>query len=106
MNLPLWPAVSVFRVAALGYAAFSIFHASDHYARPGVGWSALATMAGWTLVAVVYARRPARRPALRLFLGADVAIAVGLVLAAATNPRTSYKLAQALERSTAACQRR
>lgn len=81
MNLPLWRAVSVFRVAALGYAAFSIFHASDHYAQPGAGWGALVAMAAWTLVAVGLARRPARVRGLRLFLAADVAVAVGLVLA-------------------------
>ncbi len=75
----LWRAVAAYRVVALAYAAVLVAGNHDRYARPALGWALLGAMAAWTALTVgAYASPAGRR---RAVLGADVAIAAGLVLA-------------------------
>ena len=51
--LPLWRAVAVFRMAALGYAAITVSQDFLHYRHPLLGWVVFAVMATWTAYAVL-----------------------------------------------------
>ncbi|HEY0638515.1 MAG TPA: DUF5931 domain-containing protein [Pseudonocardiaceae bacterium] len=69
-------AITVFRVASLGYAVLLLVGA-DGYQRPLAGWALVTVMAAWTTVStVLYARRPGP-----LLLGADLVITVACLLA-------------------------
>ncbi|WP_242901910.1 MacS family sensor histidine kinase [Actinomadura terrae] len=81
LEVALWRAVAVYRVAALGYAAVVIAMNYDGYARPWGGWAVLAVMAAWTAYTVL-AYRDQRRRGWPLLI-ADLAVAVGCVLATA-----------------------
>jgi signal transduction histidine kinase len=71
---PLWRAIAIFRVVALGYAAILIAHNYPTYRNPLGGWAVLAVMAVWTVVAIQIFRDPARRrwP----YLAADLIVSV------------------------------
>jgi signal transduction histidine kinase len=70
--------VAVFRVLTLGYAAALIVHDHHGYARPGIGFAALAAISAWTAVTVTAYARPRRRTP--WLICTDVAVAVLLVV--------------------------
>ncbi|WP_380018207.1 MacS family sensor histidine kinase [Dactylosporangium sucinum] len=76
---PLWRALLVFRIAALGYAAVLMVNNFREYAWPPGGWLVIAVMAAWTVVASLAYARPEHRgwP----LLAADLAVAGGCLLA-------------------------
>ena len=74
----MWRVVAVFRVVTLAYAAFLVIRDDASFAHPAGGFLALAVMTVWTVVTVIaYAQPAGRSPWL---IGADVAVAAGLVL--------------------------
>jgi signal transduction histidine kinase len=77
-EVPLWRALAVFRLAALGYAALRVATNFQRYAHPIMAWVVIAVMAGWTVVTIYgYERkRLARWP----LLVADLAVTAGCVL--------------------------
>lgn len=77
--VPLWRALAVFRLAALGYAAALVVSDFRHFQHPAWGWPVLAVMAAWTAVTVYAYRRPGQ-PRWPL-LTADLAVAVACLLA-------------------------
>jgi signal transduction histidine kinase len=80
-DVPLWRAVAVFRIAALGYAAILVVHNVAGYRHPAGGWIVLAVMTAWTGYAVYACADPGRRR-LPLLL-ADLLIAAATLLATA-----------------------
>ena len=57
----LWRAIAVFRIGALGYAAYIVADGYRDYARPGLGLVVLAGMALWTAATTWAYHGPARR---------------------------------------------
>jgi signal transduction histidine kinase len=51
LEIPLWRAIAVYRVAALGYAAILLANGDAAYVHPLLGWAFIAGMAAWTAVA-------------------------------------------------------
>jgi signal transduction histidine kinase len=79
LDTALWRALAVYRFAALLYAAGSMAAYVDTYARPRLGVTVLAVMAGWTALATwLYADPRRRRWPL---LAADLAVALAALLA-------------------------
>ncbi|MGH3387988.1 MAG: MacS family sensor histidine kinase [Actinomadura sp.] len=78
-DVPLWRAVAVYRVAALGYAAVLIARNFTDYRHPAGGWVVLAVMAGWTGFAGYAFTDQARRS--RWLLAADLLVAAATLLA-------------------------
>jgi signal transduction histidine kinase len=76
---PLWRALLVFRIAALGYAAVLMVGNFQHYHWPLGGWLVLSVMAAWTVVSCLAYARPERRgwP----LLTADLAVTAACLLA-------------------------
>ncbi|MET7424408.1 DUF5931 domain-containing protein [Dactylosporangium sp. NPDC005555] len=76
---PLWRALLVFRIAALGYAAVLMIGNFQHYHWPLGGWLVLSVMAAWTVVSSLAYARPERRgwP----LLTADLVVTAGCLLA-------------------------
>ncbi|WP_432987989.1 MacS family sensor histidine kinase [Dactylosporangium sp. CA-233914] len=76
---PLWRALLVFRVTALGYAAVLMVNNFRGYAWPPGGWLIIAVMTVWTVVSSLAYARPERRgwP----LLTADLAVAAACLLA-------------------------
>ncbi|MEV8512686.1 DUF5931 domain-containing protein [Dactylosporangium sp. NPDC051484] len=76
---PLWRALMVFRITALGYAAALMINNFRHYAWPLGGWLIIGVMVVWTAVSSLAYARPERRgwP----LLTADLAVAAGCLLA-------------------------
>ncbi|WP_327005243.1 DUF5931 domain-containing protein [Dactylosporangium sp. NBC_01737] len=76
---PLWRALLVFRIAALGYAAVLMIGNFQHYHWPLGGWLVLSVMSAWTVVSSLAYARPERRgwP----LLTADLAVTAGCLLA-------------------------
>lgn len=79
MRRALSRAVAAYRLLALIYAAVLVAHDHYGYRRPELGWILLAVMVVWTAAAIVAYERLRRWPP--WLLGADLAIAVGMVLA-------------------------
>jgi Family of unknown function (DUF5931) len=52
--MPLWRALTVYRLAAWAYATLLVARNFPQYAHPLAGWAVLAVMAGWS-VATGYA---------------------------------------------------
>jgi len=76
--VPLWRALAVFRLAALGYSVALVVHNFPTYQHPTWGWPVLAVMAAWTAwTTYAYSRRPATWP----LLIADLAVAAVCLLA-------------------------
>lgn len=46
--MPLWRAIAVFRIAALGYAAITVSQNFTGYRHPAGGWAVLTLMTAWT----------------------------------------------------------
>ena len=77
--MPLWRAVAIFRMAALGYAALTVSQNFARYRHPTGGWAVLAVMTAWTAFTVLrFPPEPRRRPTL---LVTDLCITAGCVLA-------------------------
>jgi signal transduction histidine kinase len=74
----MWRVVSLYRVVTLCYAAVLIIRDHGSYARPPVGWAALAVMAGWTGITAASYRRSAGRAA--WVIGTDLCVAAALIL--------------------------
>ncbi|WP_218005784.1 MacS family sensor histidine kinase [Actinomadura hibisca] len=81
LEAALWRAVAVYRIAALLYAAALIAKNHGGYADQAAGWAVLGVMAAWTAYATVAYARPERRA--WPMLAADMAVAVGCLLATA-----------------------
>ncbi|MFI5909075.1 MacS family sensor histidine kinase [Dactylosporangium sp. NPDC051541] len=79
LEWPLWRALLVFRITALGYAAVLMVNNFRDYAWPLGGWLIIAVMTVWTVVSSLAYARPERRgwP----LLGADLAVAAACLLA-------------------------
>jgi signal transduction histidine kinase len=79
LEIPLWRAVAVFRVAALGYAAVLIARHAAGWTRPAGAWIVLGVMVAWTAFAVYAYSAPQRRrwP----LLAADFAVTAACALA-------------------------
>jgi signal transduction histidine kinase len=73
----MWRVVAVFRTITLIYAAALIIRDHQAYAHPAGGFAALIVMTCWTGLTIIAYSRSSRR---RLWLVADVAVAVALVL--------------------------
>lgn len=77
LQAPLWRAVAVFRIAALGYVTVLVVNNVTAYARPMLAWPVLAVMAAWTvLTTYAYADPARRRPPL---LVADLLIVMAVM---------------------------
>jgi hypothetical protein len=78
LETPLWRAIAVFRVAALGYAGFLVARNYRGYTHPVAGWVVLAAMAVWTAYALYAYAAPRRRrwP----LLTADLLVAAGCLV--------------------------
>ncbi|MEU7872324.1 DUF5931 domain-containing protein [Dactylosporangium sp. NPDC049140] len=76
---PLWRALLVFRIAALGYAAVLMVNNFRHYAWPPGGFVIIVVMAVWTAVSSLAYARPERRGWPLLI--ADLAVAAACLLA-------------------------
>ncbi|WP_436773941.1 MacS family sensor histidine kinase [Yinghuangia sp. YIM S09857] len=76
---PLWRALAVFRLLALGYAVMQFINAADEYRHPYGGWAVMGVLTLWTLL-TMYAFE---KPELRSWpvLSVDLALAVLSVLA-------------------------
>jgi signal transduction histidine kinase len=72
---PLWRALAVFRVVALGYATIVFAVSLDGYRRPLLGWLVLGLMLAWSLFVSAAFRDPAGRTTLLLVLDLGVAVA-------------------------------
>jgi signal transduction histidine kinase len=71
--------VAAYRLLTLGYAAVLVASDDHEYRRAGLGWLLLAVMAIWTIVSSAGYAQHRRR--VGVLLVADVAVAVGMVLA-------------------------
>jgi signal transduction histidine kinase len=78
LEMPLWRALVVFRLAALGYASLLAAGNFRHFAHPAVAWVVIAVMAAWTAVTTFAYTRPRWRgwP----LLVADLVITAGCLL--------------------------
>ncbi|MFB9543334.1 MacS family sensor histidine kinase [Micromonospora sagamiensis] len=78
LEVPLWRAIAVYRVAALGYACVVVLRDLHRYDHPLAAWPVLAAMAGWTATtAYAYARPTWRGWPLLL---ADLGVVLGILL--------------------------
>jgi signal transduction histidine kinase len=77
-EVPLWRALAVFRIAALGYATLLVALNFRTYDHPILSWVVIAAMAAWTATTIYgYGRARWRRWPLLI---ADVAVTAGCVL--------------------------
>lgn len=76
---PLWRALAVFRLLALGYAIMQYLSAADEYRYPYGGWAVMGVLTLWTLLTMYAFEKPELRgwPVLSV----DLALAVLSVLA-------------------------
>lgn len=61
LEVPLWRAVAVFRIATLAYAVAMMATQGATYLRPALGWAVMGAMTLWTLGAAVLYSDPRRR---------------------------------------------
>jgi signal transduction histidine kinase len=78
LEMPLWRALVVFRLAALGYASLLAAGNFRHFAHPAVAWVVIAVMAAWTTVTTYAYTRPRWRGWPLLI--ADLVITAGCLL--------------------------
>ncbi|MGK4583732.1 MacS family sensor histidine kinase [Kitasatospora sp. HPMI-4] len=84
VEMPIWRAISFFRILALGYAVVRYFHSYLHFLHPVSGWIYLGVLTLWTLASTRAFANPHRCS--RYVLGTDLAIAVtGIVLSGAID---------------------
>jgi signal transduction histidine kinase len=75
-EVPLWRALAVFRIAALGYATLLVALNFHTYRYPILSWVVIAAMAAWTAATIYGYRRWPRWP----LLVADLAVTAACVL--------------------------
>ncbi|MEU4130118.1 MacS family sensor histidine kinase [Streptomyces wuyuanensis] len=78
VELPLWRALTAYRVLTTGYAVLLFVFAGDKYERPWVAVGFLAVMAGWTLATLPRVANAAA--CTKRFLGADLTVALTGIL--------------------------
>ncbi|MEU4568048.1 DUF5931 domain-containing protein [Micromonospora sp. NPDC023956] len=78
LEVPLWRAIAVYRVAALGYVCVVVLRDHDRYAHPLAAGPVLAAIAGWTAFTAYAYARPARRGWPLLL--ADLGVVLGILL--------------------------
>jgi signal transduction histidine kinase len=78
LEVPLWRALAVFRLASLGYAALLVAKSFREFSHPMLGWLVIAVMAGWTVVTIYGYQRPRWRGWPLLI--ADMVVGAGTVL--------------------------
>ncbi|WP_259316558.1 MacS family sensor histidine kinase [Kitasatospora xanthocidica] len=84
VELPLWKAISYFRVLALCYALLRYFNSYLHFLHPVAGWIFLGALTLWTLASTRAFANPQR--CTRFVLGTDLALAVtGIVMSGMTD---------------------
>ncbi|GAA1826320.1 DUF5931 domain-containing protein [Luedemannella flava] len=79
LEIPLWRALAVFRVASLAYAVLLMGRNFRTYPHPMIGWTVLAVMTAWTVAAIALYAWPAHRRWPLLL--ADFAVTAGCLLA-------------------------
>ncbi|MET0414701.1 MAG: DUF5931 domain-containing protein, partial [Actinoplanes sp.] len=76
---PLWRAIAVYRIAALGYVIILVINNFGDYARPMLAWPVLALAVAWTVFTTyAYADPRRRRPPL---LVADLLVTIAVMAA-------------------------
>ncbi|GAA3025117.1 DUF5931 domain-containing protein [Streptomyces lactacystinicus] len=84
VELPLWKAISYFRVLALCYALLRYFNSYLHFLHPVAGWIFLGALTLWTLASTRAFANPQR--CTWYVLGADLTLAVtGIVMSGMTD---------------------
>ncbi|MEU9074243.1 MacS family sensor histidine kinase [Kitasatospora sp. NPDC004745] len=84
VELPLWKAISYFRLLALGYALLRYLNSYLHFLHPVAGWIFLGALTLWTLASTRAFAGPQR--CTRWVLGTDLALAVtGIVMSGMTD---------------------
>ncbi|MGW3042764.1 MacS family sensor histidine kinase [Kitasatospora sp. NPDC001159] len=84
VELPLWRAISYFRVLALCYALLRYFNSYLHFLHPVAGWIFLGALTLWTLASTRAFANPQR--CTWFVLGFDLTLAVtGIVLSGMTD---------------------
>ncbi|WBP89256.1 MacS family sensor histidine kinase [Kitasatospora cathayae] len=84
VELPLWKAISYFRVLALGYALLRYFNSYLHFLHPVAGWIYFGALILWTLASTRAFANPQR--CTWYVLGFDLTLAVtGIVLSGMTD---------------------
>ncbi|MDQ8701469.1 DUF5931 domain-containing protein [Streptomyces sp. LHD-70] len=78
VELPLWRALSGYRVLTMLYAVGVFLHAREEYQRPLVAVGYLAVLVVWTLVTLP--RVASAQSCTKRFLGADLTLALGGIL--------------------------
>jgi signal transduction histidine kinase len=78
LEVPLWRAIAVYRVAALGYVCVVVLRDLHRYAHPLAAGPVLAAMAAWTAVTAYAYARPARRGWPLLLT--DLGVVLGILL--------------------------
>jgi signal transduction histidine kinase len=81
LEVALWRAVTVYRFAALGYAAFLMMNSWHTYTRPWLGWTVLGCMGVWSVLATVFYAQKSRRHWPLLI--ADLIVTLACLLASA-----------------------
>jgi signal transduction histidine kinase len=59
-EVPLWRALAVFRIAALGYATLRVAQNFRHYSYPVLAWAIIAAMGAWTVLTISWYGRAGR----------------------------------------------
>ncbi|WP_223245376.1 MacS family sensor histidine kinase [Streptomyces sp. CBMA156] len=84
VELPLWKAISYFRVLALCYALLRYFNSYLHFLHPVAGWIFLGALTLWTLASTRAFANPQR--CTWYVLGTDLTLAVtGIVMSGLTD---------------------
>ncbi|MET8626921.1 DUF5931 domain-containing protein [Kitasatospora sp. NPDC004669] len=84
VELPLWKAISYFRVLALCYALLRYVNSYLHFLHPVAGWIFLGALTLWTLASTRAFANPQR--CTRVVLGFDLTLAVtGIVMSGMTD---------------------
>lgn len=79
VEMPIWRAISFFRILALGYAVLRYFHSYLAYLHPVSGWIYLGALTLWTIASTRAFANPHRCS--RYVLAADLAFTVtGIVM--------------------------
>lgn len=79
LEVALWRAVTVYRFAALIYAAILMFNSYHTYTRPWLGWTVLGVMGAWSVfTAIAYTQKSRRHWPLLI---ADLVVTLACLLA-------------------------
>ncbi|MGC9665624.1 MacS family sensor histidine kinase [Planosporangium sp. 12N6] len=75
---PMWRALAVFRLAALGYASLLVAYNGRHYAHPVLAWMVVGVMTAWSVATIYGYARPRWRT--WPLLGADLLVTAACVI--------------------------